>query len=146
LSDIGNLDVVMRIRDLRPWSPGVSPQGPLVVQIEPSTPTLEDVWEGRVAVRIAGPSGRRVRCKAQLFAKEGAAPTAVTGLQPFELPVSPELWRERFEKQFRETKAAQIAYDNARICELHFTAEELGAFSLSAVRDFVPLRWALRFA
>jgi hypothetical protein len=146
LSDIGDLDVMMRIRDIRPWSPGVSPQGPLVVQVEPSTPTLEALWEGRVAVRVGGPTGRRVKCKALLFRKEGESPTLVTPLPPFELPLSPEVWRERFEKHFRETKAAQMAYDSARICRIDFNGEELGAFSLSAAREFVPLRWVVRLA
>ncbi len=40
---LGDLNVVMRIREARPWSPGVSPQGPLLVRIDPPTPTLEQL-------------------------------------------------------------------------------------------------------
>jgi hypothetical protein len=58
---LGDLDVVMRIREARPWSPGVSPHGPLVVAIEPVAPTLEELWEGRVEVTVRGPAGRRLR-------------------------------------------------------------------------------------
>src|SRR5262249_39648865 len=55
---LGDLDVVMRVREARPWAPGVSAQGPLVVETDPTTPTLEQLWEGRAAVTMRGPIGR----------------------------------------------------------------------------------------
>ncbi len=141
---LGDLDVVMRIRETRPWSPGVSPQGPLLVQTDPATPTLEQLWEGRVVVTLRGPVGRTIKCTVSLFEKDMDAATVVKQLPPVALPITPDVWRSHFEKHFRGTKVAQDAYDTARVCELEFRADELGAFTVRCEREFTPLRWAVR--
>jgi hypothetical protein len=141
---LGALDVVVRIREARPWTPGVSPRGPLVIQMDPTAPTVEQLWEGRVEVTIRGPAGRSVKCRVALFEKDGGAVTVVKQLPPIALPVTCEDWRVHFDKHFRGMKEAQVAYDTARICELEFKADELGAFTVRCEREFTPLRWALR--
>ena len=141
---LGDLDVVMRIREARPWSPGVSPHGPLVLQIEPSEPSLEQMWEGHVEVTIRGPVGRSLRCAVSLFEREGDTATLSKQLPPIHLPVSANDWQDQFEKHFRRTRNAEEAYDAARFCQLTFTADELGTFMLRCEREFIPLRWALR--
>ena len=140
----GSLNVVMRIREARPWSPGVSPQGPLIVQMDPTAPTFEQIWEGRAEVTIQGPTGRNVRCFASFFEREGAPAAFNRTLPPIRLPVSPDQWRAHFEKHFRETNEASAAYDAARICELAFSADELGAFTIRCDREFTPIRWSIR--
>ena len=141
---LGNLDVLMRIREVRPWSPGVSSHGPLLLQMEPAAPTLEQLWEGGAELTIQGPLGRRVNCTVSLFKKETDAPAAARQLPPLALPVTPDRWENHFEKYFRETREAEAAYDNARVCKLEFAAEELGAFSVRCEREFTPVRWAVR--
>lgn len=141
---LGNLDVVMRIREARPWSPGVSSHGPLLVQMEPAAATLEQLWEGRAELTIQGPLGRHVNCTVSLFEKETDAPAAARQLPPLPLPVTPDRWEGHFEKYFRETREAEAAYDTARVCQLEFAAEELGAFSVRCEREFTPIRWAVR--
>jgi hypothetical protein len=141
---LGSLDVVMRIREARPWSPGVSSHGPLLVQMEPAAPTLEQLWEGRAELTIQGPVGRHVHCTVSLFEKETDAPAAAKQLPPLPLPVNPDRWESHFEKYFRETREAEAVYDTARVCELEFAAEELGAFSVHCEREFTPVRWAVR--
>lgn len=141
---LGDLDVVMRIREARPWSPGVSPHGPLVVQMEPAEPSLEQMWEGHAEVTIRGPVGRNVACAISLFEREGETATAAKQLPPMRLPVSAGAWRNHLERHFRSMKRAEEAYDAARFCDLAFTADELGTFTLRCEREFTPLRWALR--
>lgn len=141
---LGDLDVVMRIREARPWSSGVSPHGPLLLQMEPTAPTLEQLWEGRVEVTLRGPMGRSVKCTMSLFEKDADTATVAKQLPPVSLPVTPDHWRRHFEKHFRGTREAQAAYDTARVCELEFRAEELGAFTVRCEREFTPLRWAVR--
>jgi len=141
---VGDLDVVIRIREARPWSQGVSPHGPLVVEMEPPEPSLEQMWEGHVEVTIRGPVGRNLICAISLFEREGDAATVSKKLPPMHLPVSADGWRNHFEKHFRRTRSAEEAYDAARSCELAFTADELGAFTVRCEREFTPLRWALR--
>ena len=140
----GDLDVVMRIREPRPWSPGVSLQGPLWVQTEPEVPTLEQLWEGRVEVSLRGPKGRKVECHVSLFERDGDTATVAKQLPPIGLPFTINDWRAYFDKHFRKTKKAREAYDTSRACKLEFKADELGAFTVHCERDFTPLRWALR--
>jgi hypothetical protein len=141
---LGDLDVVMRVREARPWSPGVSPHGPLVVQIDPAAPTLEQLWEGRVEISVRGPAGRHVKCVVSLRDTEAGATTVIKRLPPIALPVTSDVWRRHFEKHFQETREVPLAYDTARLCEIDFTCDELGAFTLRCEREFTPLRWAVR--
>jgi len=140
---LGDLDVVMRVREARPWAPGVNPHGPLVVEMDPLLPTLEQLWEGRVDVALRGPAGRRVSCIASLFESDGSAATLIKRLPPITLPLLPSEWRTHFEKYFREARDVQGAYDNARCCEVEFNAEELGKFTVRCEREFTPLRWVV---
>ncbi len=141
---LGDLDVVMRIREVRPWSPGVSPHGPLLVHLDPSVPTLEQLWEGRADFTLRGPAGRRVKCRISLVDVDTGANTVTKQLPPVALPVTPADWRCYFEKHFQKTREAQRFYDTARACEIEFMAEELGALTIRCERDFSPLRWAVR--
>jgi len=144
MESLGDLDVVMRIREARPWSPGVSPHGPLIVQMEPAAPNLEQFWEGRVEVTIRGPADRNVKCRVSFFERDGDASTLTKQLPPMRLPVTADDWRSHFEKNFRKTKDAENSYDTARICEVEFQAGDLGAFTVRCEREFTPLRWIVR--
>lgn len=139
----GDLNVVMRIREARPWSPGVNRHGPLSVQIDPPAPTLEELWEGRVEVSLRGPTGRHAT---SIVSLRGLQPDAATFTKHLRipLPVTPGTWRRHFERQFQDDRQAQRAYETARVCEIEFTCEELGTFNLRCEREFTPLRWAVR--
>ena len=142
---LGDLDIVMRIREPRPWSPGdVSPQGPLFVQVDPPVPTLEELWEGRVEVSLQGPSNRTVKCRVSLFERDGETATISKQLPRIGLPFTAGTWRAHFKKHFQKPKNAQEAYDTSRVCQLEFDADELGTFTVRCEREFTPLRWALR--
>ncbi len=141
---LGDLDVIMRIRGARPWSPGVSPHGPLIVNMDPPSPTLEQLWEGQVEFSLQGPSGRQVRCSASLFETNNENPSITRQLPPVLLPVKPPAWRQHFSKHFRESQEIQNAYDTARVCKLEFKADDLGAFRVQCEREFKPVRWVIR--
>ena len=139
-----DLDVAMRIREATPWLPGVSSHGPLSVQVDPPAPTLEQLWEGRVEMSVRGPTGRHVKCAVSLRDRESGAATVTKHLPPVPLPVTADIWRRHFERHFQKTREAPIAYETARVCEIQFTCEELGAFTVRCEREFTPLRWAVR--
>jgi hypothetical protein len=141
---IGDLDVVMRVREARPWSPGVNTHGPLEVELDPSSPSLEQLWEGRAAVSVRGPAGRQVRCSVQMFARGGDAPSFERQLAPVTLPLTSEEWTSHFETHIKKDKDAPHAYDDAQVCEVEFSADELGILTLRCEREFTPLRWSLR--
>ncbi len=141
---IGDLDVVMRVREARAWSPGITPHGPLTVELEPTSPSLEQLWEGRAEVAVSGPEGRAIKCRVSMFARDEEAPTFERELPALALPLTAKQWQIHFEKQIKELPVAQRAYDAARVCEVEFTADELGAFTVRCEREFTPLRWSIR--
>jgi len=144
IESIGELDVVMRICEARPWAPGISAQGPLLVQIDPAVPTLEELWEEKIELTLQGPEGRQIECKLSFFENDAKTAKLVKQLPPIELPFSSANWREYFDKFFKKLKEVEIAYDSARSCELYFSAEELGTFTIHCEREFTPLRWSVR--
>lgn len=139
---VGDLKIMMQIRQARISNSRMSRQVPLRVQLDPITPSMEQIWEGRVAINLCGPTGRSVKCRVSLFDKDEDNPSFTQSLHPMALPVNTEVWWERFDTDFRRT--AQHKYDSAKSCELYFSAEELGTFSVHCEREFVPLRWILR--
>jgi hypothetical protein len=141
---VGDLGIVMRVRENVPWTPGVSTQGPLDVEVDPGVPSLEQVWEGVVAVAVRGPPSRQLKCRVQMFARTGDAPVFERQMPPISLPLSGENWTRQFESHIKQQTRAQHAYDDAQILEVEFSADELGAFTLRCEREFTPLRWSLR--
>jgi hypothetical protein len=140
---LGDLNLVMRIRKEHPWSSGVNLNGPLLVEMEPLTPTLEEIWEGRVDISIKGPSGYQIKCDAALFRRDGESELFRTSFSLLDLPLSADTWRHQFEKNFKNIKRTRNAYETARLCELKFSAGELGYFIIRCDREFAPLRWIL---
>ena len=140
---VGDLNVVMRVREARLWSPGVTPHGPLTVEVEPASPSLEQLWEGRVDVRVLGPEGRPLQCRVAMFRRLNEAPVFEHRLDAVALPFTGEQWRHHLDV-VRKLQAAQRAYDGARVCVVEFSADELGSFTIRCEREFVPLRWSLR--
>ena len=141
---IGDLDVLMRVREMRPWSPGISPNGPLLVDVDPPAPTLEQFWEGQMEISVGGPAGRPIKCRVSMLTSGSDSPSFTRALPPLNLPANSDQWQRHFEKHLRESKDCQRAYDDARRCELEFSAEEYGAFTLACEREFKPLRWVIR--
>ncbi len=141
---IGDLDVLMRVRETRPWSPGISPHGPLSVDVNPPAPTLEQFWEGQLEISVRGPTGRPIKCRVSMLTSGSDSLSFSRLLPPLNLPANSEQWQRHFDKHVRESKDCQRVYDDARRCDLEFSAEEFGAFTLACEREFKPLRWAIR--
>lgn len=144
VESIGDLDVLMRVREVRAWSPGISPHGPLSVDIDPTAPTLEQFWEGQLEIAIRGPVGRPVKCRVSLESSRPDFPVFSRVLPSLNLPTGNAQWQRHFDEHFRKLKDCQRSYDEARRCELEFSADEFGKFTLVCEREFRPLRWAIR--
>ena len=142
--ELGDLDVVIRIREERPQSPMVSPPGPLSMQMDPASPTLEQLWGGRADLSLRGPTGREVECNVSFFERDGQPAIITQRLPPIALPINSNDWAAHFYEHFQKKKDAQDAYDRARVCTLEFTAHELGGFTIRFERAFTPLRWAVQ--
>jgi hypothetical protein len=141
---IGDLEVLIRVRETQPWSSGINPSGPLLVDVDPPSPTLEQFWEGQMQIAVRGPTGRPIKCRVSMVMSGPESHSFDRALPPLPLPVSSEQWQRHFYKHLRESKDCQRVYDDTRRCDLEFSAEELGAFTLVCEREFKPLRWAVR--
>ena len=144
LEPLGDFDVTIRIRDARSWARAITSHGPFDVQIDPPTPSLEQLWEGQIQVTIAGPAGRNVTCAVSLYEADGASAVFSKRLPPIKLPLSVDGWRNHFNTHFRNAHRVEEAYDVARNCQLVFSAGELGALTFGFSREFTPLRWSSR--
>ena len=141
---VGDLDVVIRILEERPQSQTLSPIGPLSLQIEPPSPTLEQLWEGQVDLSLQGPIGRSVDTNVSFFEPNGESPIFAQRLPPIFLPIRSDDWRNHFSERLQSSGDSKEAYDIARVCTLEFDAGELGEFNLRFERAFTPLRWGVR--
>ena len=141
---VGSLDVVMRVRETRAWSPNATAHGPLEVELDPLAPSLEQFWEGKAAITVRGPAGRQAKCRVRVFARAGERPTFERQLPPVILPLSSEEWARHFEAHLKKDRDAQRCYDDAHTCEVEFSADELGVFTICCEREFTPLRWSVR--
>ena len=140
IESTGYLDLT--VREPRAWIPGVIPQGPLMVFLDPSSPTLEDLWEGRLSMEIHGPAKRLIQCRVTLSDRNALAPRISKILPSIPLPVGREAWEQQIDR-FRSDKRVRAAYDFSQYCVVSLSAAELGDFSFKAEREFTPLRWAV---
>lgn len=141
---LDDLEIIVRIREPRSWSPGINPHGPFLVEMDPQVSTLEQLWEGQTEISVRGPNGRRVKCHGSLFERDGDSAVFSGEIGSFKLPLTSDKWRACFDRHFQSIRSAQNAYDIARICEIEFSAEELGQQTVRCERAFMPLRWILR--
>ena len=137
-------EAIIRILEDRPQTSTIDFRGPLSVQIDPPHPTMEQLWDGEVEVLLQGPQNREVACRISLLERNEGGAILAKDLPPVKLPVSPEDWRNHFDKRFRDREDVQEAYDRANVCVLEFGVGELGRFIFRCERPFTPLRWALR--
>ena len=141
---LGEMDVVIRILEERPQSQIISPIGPLSLQMEPPSPTLEQLWEGQVDLSLLGPNGHRSEINVAFSGANDETPAFSQPLPPILLPFQSDDWRYHFNVHFQSKTEAQDAYDIARVCTVDFAAGDLGEFRLRFERAFTPLRWAVR--
>ena len=141
---LGELDVVIRILEESPQSKVISSIGPLSLQMEPPSPTLEQLWEGQVDLSLQGPDGHRSEINIAFSGANDGPPAFSQPLPPIPLPFQSDDWRYHFNVHFQSRTEAQNVYDIARVCTVDFDAGELGEFRLNFERAFTPLRWAVR--
>lgn len=113
--------------------------GALSFAILPTSPSLEDVWEGRIEIHVAAPGIESIRGRVVLRGLEGQELFNRSISLPS--PCNTDTWNDRFAEV---RKAASSKYDDAQVCAFEFDAGALGRRQITAERDFTPLRWAVR--
>jgi len=103
-----------------------------------------DVGDLTFDVRVDGPEDGALRCRVRMFERAAeATPTFELQFDDVAFPYTDEHWRAHL-SLVRGRPDAQHAYDGARVFEIEFSADELGAFTLRGEREFPPLRWSLQ--
>ena len=136
------LEAVVRIVEDRSASMTVDPRGPLSVLIDPPSPSLDQLWEGKVEISILGPETQIIDCTVSMSREVAGTPFFTKELPAMLLPVHMTDWRSYFAEHLKTDVHANDAYEQARNCTLLFDASELGAFELQCERPFAPLRWS----
>lgn len=140
--NVGHLKLL--IREPHEWVPGVTAQGAFIALLDPSAPSLEQLWEGRHSAEIHGPAGRQVACTVTFKERQTTKTLFQKRLPNLTLPVDTKAWHEYFERYVHDNREFATAYDLTHSCLVELSADELGHFSIECERDFVPLRWALK--
>jgi hypothetical protein len=141
---LGRLELYVRAP--RAWESGRGTQGPLLVDVEPFNPTLEQLREGKVQLTIRGPKDRELVPTARIFQGGNESPIFSKQLPKLLIPLAPETWNRYVQKYFLELPEVADFYDVASSCSIEFSGGELGAFALRFARESVPVWWAVRRA
>ena len=134
--------VELCVRDPELWIPGVASHCGLIANLDPHDADLEALWRNEVNLSVIGPPGRSVTVTIRLTDHRGGELLRLRVGDRFELPLSPEAWRKKFERSVRTEKHAWV-YLEAAAGELEILAEELGRVSFRFEHDVPPLRWIL---
>lgn len=125
----------IQIRDPRH---GTEVAGPIRMWIEPYSTDLGDLWEGSVAICLAGPRGEADMALA-LAARPAGDPLA-NGNMRVPIPLTPLGWRAVFDELLEETELAS-AYDESRWAQVAVDMGPYGWQTVEFERSLPPLRW-----
>ena len=131
------------VREPEPWAPGVTSHPGLVVTADPHDADLDTFWSNQLRLSVNGPVGYRASFAVDLQAPDGRTVLSERVGDPIDLPVTPKLWRDRFET-FIENAAHTWKYLEAASCELSIRADTLGTCALRFEHEPLPIRWVMR--
>ncbi len=118
--------------------------GPLMVWVEPYSTSLEELWEGAIAICAAGMTQRHGRCTVTLAERPGGNPLAQVTATNVRFPMSAEDWRTLFRSQLQSANRMESAYDEARWAQVVLEAGGYSRYALEFDRQLSPVRWRLR--
>jgi len=138
------VDGVLRltVREPRPWSRGRSSNDLVTMGVSPPIPFLEQVWEGNADIEVRGPAGRMAR--AIITLESGNVMLASKQLPPLALPIAARTWHVLFDREVRRDPRLVALYDDAKRCRIEVIVDEIGTATLTAEREFTPIRWRMR--
>ena len=128
---------------VRQPSPPSTPTSVLTVLISPSTPTLEELWDGTATLEVYAPENTKISCDICFYRDTGCGEkVASQHLGPLLAPIT----GESFAAAFAPVRSAMHnAYDEAACCVLAFSAVQLGVQSVRCEREPRPCRWAVKY-
>lgn len=127
------------IREPEPHRTSGTFRDPLRLVLSPSSGSLEDVWEGRAALELDGPTGTATRVRAALRLPDRSTGASYTF--EVQLPVSLADWGSVFAKNVRAVGPIQQGFDDAAALIIEAGDDELGRVSMTLEREVAPVRW-----
>lgn len=143
-SSSGSLEI--HVRKPRIWSPSLTNYGAFMVVVQPTIPSLEELWEGAAKVELFGPISKSVRWNISFYQKGKNIPSLSHEPTQLNLPVYARDWSTqllRLKETGKNHRQLWNAYNSAYSCKITFDAGELGRYVLPADRAFAPLRWGI---
>ena len=137
-SRLGSLEILILGENL-----GFEHTSPLSIELDPPTPSLEDLWDNKVSIQINGPNSHTVRSDIQLYEEGNKNPIGAYNIGLVHLPCSPNNWKSIF-YNFRKKFQKFETYNKANSATLKFKSKVLGTIEVSFDRDFTPLRWFVK--
>lgn len=134
----GSLVVTVRDPQVRPDTATASEGIRLLA--DPVQPTLSDLWDGRAAISIDGPSSMPAAITVTLLSDTGEELTEIA--REVSLPVTPEGWG-RTAAGIRADHRFESHYDDAQTSRVTVSHSGIGFATLTCDRGFQPLRWRL---
>jgi hypothetical protein len=134
----GMLSVTVRDPQVRPDT-ATAGEG-IRLLADPAQPTLSDLWDGRAAISIDGPSSRPATLTVTLVSDEGEELAEIA--QEVNLPMTPGGWT-RTAAGIRASQRFKGHYDDAQSSRVTVSHSGIGFATLISDRGFQPLRWHL---
>ncbi|HKV78657.1 MAG TPA: hypothetical protein VJP02_10975 [Candidatus Sulfotelmatobacter sp.] len=128
------------IRPARVWKGDRPAATPFAVHVSPAVPTLDELWEGQVAIELQGPQNQKADCEIRFLADGSVIHERKFG--PVNLPCSAVQWSDVWQ-QITSDKDSENAFDASAECELTIRCE-LGRYIMRAARESKPLRWIVK--
>lgn len=112
---------------------------PLRLILSPPFGSLEDVWDGRAALELDGPTGAVTRISAELRLPDGSPGES----HNFEarLPVTLAEWSSIFASNVRGARGIQRGFDDAAALVIEAGDDDLGRVSMTLEREVARIRW-----
>lgn len=114
----------------------------LLVTQEPPTPSIEELFEGKVNMQILGPTSRTVSITLRLARKDRTGSLFEKSDLRLALPVTAQE-SSRFIGKLLEDEGLAKAYAEADRCDLRLDGGDLGAFEYQYDRPYASLRWGV---
>ena len=131
------------VRDPEPWTPGITSHPGMIVRVDPDDADLDTFWRNKVSLSVNGPEGFAATLDATLQSADGKEILSERVDSSMDLPITPEAWRNRFDR-FLANETHAWRYLEAAICTLTIRADVLGACTLRFEQEPVPVRWVIR--
>ncbi len=130
--------LVVTVRDPQVRPDGATAGEGIRMLSDPVQPTLSDLWDGRAAISIDGPSSRPATLAVTLLSDTGEKLSEIA--REISLPVTPESW-SRTAAGIRADQRFKGHYDDTQTAQVTVSQSGIGFASLICDRGFQPLRW-----